>query len=631
MADQAGGPGEAGQERQHLFLLVACIVALVATSFSFIIRIMLMGQWQIEFALSETQKGEILGAGFWPFGVSIVLFSLLIDKVGYGKSMIFAFACHVVSAILLVSARSYTSLYAGSILNGLAAGTVEAAINPAIATAYPKSKTKMLSILHAGWPGGLFLAGLLLLLLNYLDVNWRVSVAAVLVPVILYGILLLRARFPVSERVAAGIPYRDMLKEAGAITCLIVLYLITSELNNQFNLPTILQVGSFTLPCLPFTILIGLLTLGYLAYTGSLGRPMYILLVLVMILLATTELGIDGWITDLMKPPMAKLGLASGFVLVYTALIMTILRFCIGPIERALKPLGVLLASAILASAGLFLLSGAAAGGAILVFATVYGFGKTFFWPCTLGVVAERFPKGGALTLNAISGVGMLGVGVLGLQILGYWQDTRIDRELKATPAIHAAYMAKDEKRSIFGSYRSLDPHKVAVVDDAAALYERRQAVAEKKPGADIDKALADDDTYKTIVRNAVEHQRPAEPAKPADDAPADKKAEYEAAKKAYDEAKKTHDEATKSFGAQVAFLDANKMILRDDATFKALKADAKDTLDKVRGDAKRNAMSSVAILPAIMAICYLALILYFSATGGYKAIDLMAEKKEGH
>jgi MFS transporter, DHA2 family, metal-tetracycline-proton antiporter len=51
------------------------------------------------------------------------------------------------------------------------------------------------------------------------------------------------------------------------------------------------------------------------------------------------------------------------------------------------------------------------------------------------------------------------------------------------------------------------------------------------------------------------------------------------------------------------------------------------ELLDVVTTDAKHDVMGRVAVLPAIMAICYLCLILYFKARGGYKAIDLMAEK----
>ena len=66
----------------------------------------------------------------------------------------------------------------------------------------------------------------------------------------------------------------------------------------------------------------------------------------------------------------------------------------------------------------------------ILVAATIYGLGKTFFWPTMLGVVAERFPKGGALTLNITGGLGMIAAGVIGAGILGFIQDNSIDKNI---------------------------------------------------------------------------------------------------------------------------------------------------------------------------------------------------------
>jgi len=41
---------------------------------------------------------------------------------------------------------------------------------------------------------------------------------------------------------------------------------------------------------------------------------------------------------------------------------------------------------------------------------------------------------------------------------------------------------------------------------------------------------------------------------------------------------------------------------------------------------ATKSAMSTLAILPLIMAACYIGLIIYFKKKGGYKAIDLVAE-----
>jgi MFS family permease len=139
---------------------------------------------------------------------------------------------------------------------------------------------------------------------------------------------------------------------------------------------------------------------------------------------------------------------------------MLVLRFFAGPIVHRLSPLGLLCISAAVAACGLFFLSGAT-GLYILAAATLYGVGKTFFWPTMLGVVSEQFPRGGALTLNTIAGLGMLSVGVLGAPFLGFIQDSKIDRDLAtANPAVHAQ-LAGETKQSVFGAYKSLDPKKV--------------------------------------------------------------------------------------------------------------------------------------------------------------------------
>ncbi len=78
--------------------------------------------------------------------------------------------------------------------------------------------------------------------------------------------------------------------------------------------------------------------------------------------------------------------------------------------------------------------------------ATLYGIGKTFFWPTTLGIVSEQFPKGGALTLNAIAGIGMLTVGIIGGPLIGRMQEGAAEK------AIEPALMLKvsTKKATIF-------------------------------------------------------------------------------------------------------------------------------------------------------------------------------------
>src|SRR5207248_5599159 len=201
--------------------------------------------------------------------------------------------------------------------------------------------------------------------------------------------------------------------------------------------------------------------IGFFAAYKSMGRPMFVFLLLVMILLATTELGVDGWVTDLMTPAFGK---AAGWLLVYTSAIMFVLRFFAGPIVHRISPLGLLATCAGVAAFALFVLSGVGASvGLVILAATLYGIGKSFFWPTTLGVVSEQFPRGGALTLSAMGGMGMIAVGVLGGPFLGALLDQRVDANLRRElPAIHGV-VAKPHPTAKYGMrYRDLNQSALA-------------------------------------------------------------------------------------------------------------------------------------------------------------------------
>ena len=435
------------------WLFWTCFIALVTTSFGFIIRNQVIGEWQVAFNLSETQKGELFGVGLWPFSITIVLFSLIVDKIGYGRALWFAFICHVSSAFVTIFANNYWMLYVGTFILALGNGTVEAVINPVVATVYSKEKTKWLNILHAGWPGGMVLGGFLILIFMP-KMAWQAKVGLVLIPAVVYGVMLLRAKFPVHERVKAGVSFKEMLQEAGVLGAAIVVIIMVSEVGRIFEWSLTLKI-----------IISAVLIIAYGLYVRSLGRPLFIFLTLIMIPLATTELGTDSWITDLMHSIMGSGSAAAGWVVVYTAFIMMVLRFMAGPIVHRLKPLGLLAVSSAIAIVGLLLLS-KAAGIIIFVAATIYALGKTFFWPTMLGVVAERFPKGGALTINTISGVGMLCVGVIGAAFLGNIQDNKIDGYLQKNHPDLRQRVVAEERVSVFGKYNPLDQGKVSALDN---------------------------------------------------------------------------------------------------------------------------------------------------------------------
>ena len=394
-------------------LFVGSIVALVATAFGFVIRAGLLGTWGDEFNLSQEQIGWITGAGLLGFPLTIILFSLIIDKIGYHTSIRIACAGHVVSALVTICAGHigdpFWVLYIGTFILALSNGVVEAVVNPAIATLYPNSKTHHLNILHAGWPGGLVAGGILLIAVG--DIGWRWQVAFVILPTLVYGWMLLRETWPVQERVAAGVKYTGMLK--------------------------------------------------------TMYHPLFIILLIIMVPLAITELGTDSWITELVGNVLESVsGIDALWVLVYTSAIMFVLRFFAGPIIHRINPLGLLACSAGIACVGLVLLSQA---GSVLWYvflaATCYGLGKTFFWPTTLGVVSEQFPQGGAMTINTIAGVGMLAAGLLGNPVIGSIQDRFIDDGMQTNAPELVDQVLAAEGSGMLGA-RTLNDDAVAMLPE---------------------------------------------------------------------------------------------------------------------------------------------------------------------
>lgn len=473
-------------------LFWGCFIALITTSFVFIGRVFLANTWATEFGLDGVQAGKLIGIGIWPFAVSIILFSLVIDRIGYKTAMLIAFAGHIIWAVTATigffsedKQVGYQWVYWGSLVAGLANGTVEAFINPVVATMFSKDKTKWLNILHAGWPGGLVLAGILTIALEKYQVAWWIRVAILVIPAIVYLLILSASKFPVNERVASGVSYKQMLQEFGILGALVVGFLVSLQLIDFFATNPDGSYGN----TLPYWLVGAAMVVGFGAYTKSLGRPFLFLMILIMLPLATTEIGTDGWISSIMENIAKANDFNPGWVLVYTSAIMLVLRFFAGPIVHTFSALGLLAISAVLAILGLYFLS-VATGLTIFLAATLYGLGKTFFWPTTLGVVAEQTPKGGALTLNAISGIGMLAVGVLGFPYIGKLKDDKQTQSITSNQEIVS--VAPDlvaggkptflDTKSLYDilSYETVSEKKLSAVVDQVADASAKATVSDK-------------------------------------------------------------------------------------------------------------------------------------------------------
>src|SRR5688572_31159029 len=142
-------------------LFRASCVALVATAMSFAIRGDIMGDFERVFGLTATEVGWISGAAFWGFGLSILFGGPLVDALGMQTLARLAAAGHIGGALLTIFAPSFTVLFLATLIVGIANGFVEAFVNPLIATVYRNDKTSRLMALHAWFPGGIVIGGLL--------------------------------------------------------------------------------------------------------------------------------------------------------------------------------------------------------------------------------------------------------------------------------------------------------------------------------------------------------------------------------------------------------------------------------------------------------------------------------------
>ncbi|WP_010585233.1 MFS transporter [Schlesneria paludicola] len=411
-------------------LLWAGFMAILAAGVGFSIRGGILGQWAVKFGFTMTELGNITGGGLVGAGVIILIGAFVADKVGYGTLMGAAFVAHFVSAVVTLAAgyaytvggkeAAYSCLYWGMFLFAVGNGICEAVVNPLVASLFPANKTHYLNILHAGWPGGLILGGLMSYFMNPDSgnaVDWKIQMSLFLVPVVLYGLMVLGQKFPKSEASDAGVSYGTM-----------ILQLIA---------------------------------------------PLMLLLLVLHALVGYVELGTDSWIGKITGSIM---GTKQGGLLlfVYTSSLMFALRFFAGPIVHRISPLGLLFVSSLLGVAGLQLLGAANTVVLCVVAATVYACGKTFLWPTMLAVASERFPKGGAITIGALGGIGMLSAGWLGGPGIGFKQDYNASNELKReAPEVYERYKADGENSFLGYKVVGLDGLKVGVLDDNGKELER--------------------------------------------------------------------------------------------------------------------------------------------------------------
>lgn len=362
-------------------LFATSCISIGTAAVAFAVRGDIAAPISADFHVTNEQMGVLLSPAFWAFTLAIFVSGSLVDLVGMRALHVLSGTSFVAGVLLIVLAPRPAGpvasvfgeagtllLYGGFFLLGLGHGLVEGVINPLMATIYSNEKTKRIVAVHAWWPAGLIMGGLVTLALaRFLGAPWQVRLAIILIPAITYLLSALSLKYPPTERVASNVPASEMWRQA--------------------------------------------------------SRPMFLLLLVCMLMTAAVEMGPDQWFPRVMGELVPQLSPDAGsgvLFLVYTAGLMFVLRMWGSGVSHK-SPIATLIVSSVLAGIGLYWLGALQPGSSAIVAltaATLFGVGKTFLWPTMLGVVAEQFPRGGALLLSILGGSGMLSVALV-LPIMG--------------------------------------------------------------------------------------------------------------------------------------------------------------------------------------------------------------------
>ena len=444
-----------------------------------------------------------------------------------------------------------------------------------------KNKTHWLNILHAGWPLGLILGVVITLGFGQsaTPIRWEYKLAVFLVPVLLYGLLMFNRPFPKSEAESAGIPLSESMGTVGLLGFAVPAFFL------GLAVPTLLGVAGIQVSPTVGYIAAGVVWLAYTLYSRfAPGSLLIAFLYLLHALVGYVELGTDSWITNI-TTRVLKSETNAQLAFIWTNALMFTLRFFAGPIVHKINPIGLLFMSAVFGTAGLAML-GLPFTDSVwpwVAAVTVYGVGKTFYWPTLLGVVSERFPKGGALALGLSGGIGMISAGFFGGPGIGYKQDYLAVEKLKETsPATYERYQSASASGfPIVSEYAPGTAPKLAGLDNAKLKVFDDFTGGGGKTTLDADlETLAKEKAAGKPVEAKLEQSL------------AELKTWWEAKGRPNVEADKAPLNTARDFGAKTALL-------------------------------------YTAAVPAALAVGFLLLLLYFSAVGGYKQVHIGAGGRE--
>src|SRR5580700_6829366 len=85
-------------------LFLGSFLILLAAGMGFSARGAVLGTWGAQFGFTKAELGVITGFGLTGFGLTVIFFSALVEKWGYGVLLGITFALHMLSGVVTLMA-----------------------------------------------------------------------------------------------------------------------------------------------------------------------------------------------------------------------------------------------------------------------------------------------------------------------------------------------------------------------------------------------------------------------------------------------------------------------------------------------------------------------------------------------
>ena len=110
--------------------------------------------------LTIAEFGAISGWAFKGTALALLVASFFLDWIGIKRAMLIACLFQMAGIVGFVATSEPMVMLISMTMAGFGWGLLEVVINPLCAVQYPDRKTERLNLLHAWWPAGLIVGGL---------------------------------------------------------------------------------------------------------------------------------------------------------------------------------------------------------------------------------------------------------------------------------------------------------------------------------------------------------------------------------------------------------------------------------------------------------------------------------------